>query len=51
MRLKHGCLTKVVLLSIPGVAVLYAVIAVTSPWAFHIGERATPQLYWLGSGK
>ena len=34
-----------------GVALFYAVIAVTSPWAFHIGGRFTPLLYWHGSGK
>jgi hypothetical protein len=47
----RGCLTKLVLLSIFGVAVLYAVIAVTSPWTFHIGGRSTPLLYWHGSGR
>ncbi|HET9803703.1 MAG TPA: hypothetical protein VFP96_10730 [Candidatus Acidoferrum sp.] len=30
--------------------VLYGVVAITSPWAFHIGGRPTPLLYWSGSG-
>jgi len=51
MRLIRGCLTKLVVLSIVGVAVLYAVIAVTSPWAFHIGGRSTPLMYWHGTGR
>jgi hypothetical protein len=51
MRLIRGCLTKLVLLSIFGVTVVYAVTAVTAPWAFHIGERTTPLLYWHGSGQ
>jgi hypothetical protein len=34
-----------------GVAVVYAVAAVTSPWSFHIGGRWTPFLYWSGYGK
>ena len=31
-------------------AVLYGVMAITAPWAFHIGGRWTPLLYWTGSG-
>jgi hypothetical protein len=34
-----------------GGLVLYGVVAVTSPWAFHIGGRPTPLLTWFGSGK
>jgi hypothetical protein len=30
--------------------VVYGVAAITSPWAFHIGGRATPLLYWSGRG-
>ena len=30
---------------------VYAVIVVLDPWAFHIGERWTPLLYWTGTGK
>lgn len=32
-------------------AVVYAAIAMTNPWALHIGGRWTPLLYWTGSGK
>jgi hypothetical protein len=31
-------------------AVIYAVAGATSPWAFHIGGRWTPLLYWSGNG-
>jgi len=31
-------------------AVVYGVIGITNPWAFHIGGRWTPLLYWSGSG-
>jgi hypothetical protein len=30
---------------------VYAVIVMLEPWAFHIGERWTPLLYWTGTGK
>lgn len=32
-------------------AVVYGVILLTGPWAFHIGGRWTPFLTWTGSGK
>jgi hypothetical protein len=51
MRLLRSCLARLLLVPICGAAVLYAVIAVTGPWAFHIGGRFTPLLYWHGSGK
>jgi hypothetical protein len=34
-----------------GGALVYGLVAVTSPWAFHIGGRWTPLLYWSGSGQ
>jgi hypothetical protein len=30
---------------------VYAVVVVLDPWAFHIGDRSTPLLYWTGTGK
>lgn len=33
-----------------GAALVYGVVAVTNPWALHIGGRWTPLLYWSGSG-
>ena len=30
---------------------VYAVVVALAPWAFHIGERSTPLLYWTGTGK
>ena len=30
---------------------VYAVVVLLNPWAFHIGERWTPLLYWTGTGK
>lgn len=29
---------------------IYGVAALTSPWAFHIGGRSTPFLFWSGAG-
>ena len=34
-----------------GGALLYGVVALTCPWALHMGGRWTPLLYWSGSGK
>jgi len=51
MRKRHGCLTTLFGLVVFCIAVVYGVTAVTSPWAFHIGGRRTPLLYWSGSGK
>ncbi len=48
---RHGCLATLFGLLVIGVAVVYGVAALTSPWAFHIGGRSTPLLYWSGSGK
>lgn len=48
---RHGCFTTLLGSLILGVAVVYGVAAVTSPWSFHIGGRWTPLLYWSGSGK
>ena len=50
-RQGHGCCATLFVTLVLGVAVLYGVIAVTDPWAFHIGGRWTPLLYWSGSGK
>ncbi|MCU1249636.1 MAG: hypothetical protein JWQ49_2665 [Edaphobacter sp.] len=30
---------------------VYAVVVALDPWAFHMGERWTPLLYWTGTGK
>jgi hypothetical protein len=51
MRLVRGCLARLFLVLLCGAAVMYAVIAVSGPWAFHIGGRFTPLLYWHGAGK
>ena len=50
VRQRHGCLTSLLGLVVVGVLAVYVVAAVTSPWAFHIGGRWTPLLYWSGSG-
>ena len=47
----RGCLANLFLLLVLCVIVLYGVVGVTSPWAFHIGGRWTPLLYWSGCGK
>lgn len=51
IRQRRGCLTSLFGLLVLVVGVVYAVAAVTSPWAFHIGGRWTPLLYWSGSGQ
>jgi len=48
---RRGCLTDLLKLCVLAVVVLYVVVAITSPWAFHIGGRWTPLLYWSGTGK
>ncbi len=46
-----GCLTNLVKLLVLSLVVLYGVVAITNPWAFHIGGRPTPFLIWSGTGK
>jgi len=45
-----GCLTKLVLLLVAGLAFVWVVTAALNPWALHIGGRSTPLLYWHGTG-
>ncbi len=45
-----GCLTKLVLMALAGLAFTWLVIVVLNPWALHIGGRSTPLLYWQGTG-
>jgi hypothetical protein len=47
---RHGCLASLLKLILLSVIVLYGAVGVTSPWAFHIGGRWTPLLYWSGYG-
>jgi hypothetical protein len=51
VRRRHGCLATLFGLIVLCAAVVYGVAALTSPWAFHIGGRWTPLLYWSGTGK
>ena len=48
---RHGCLAGLFKLLLLCGIVIYGAVAVTSPWAFHIGGRWTPLLYWSGYGK
>jgi len=41
---------KYVVVAILGIALFYGAVAVTDPWALHIGGRSTLLLYWSGSG-
>lgn len=53
-RRRHGCLGcfgSLLGLILLCLVVVYGVVAVTSPWAFHIGGRSTPLMYWSGYGK
>lgn len=45
-----GCLTKLALLTVAGLAAAWALLVALNPWALHIGGRSTPLLYWHGSG-
>jgi hypothetical protein len=47
---RRGCISQLFLLVIICLGVVYAVAAITSPWAFHIGGVPTPLLYWSGTG-
>ena len=47
----RGRLTNLLGLAILAVVLVYAVAGVMSPWAFHIGGRWTPLLYWEGRGR
>jgi hypothetical protein len=48
---RHGCLASVFWLFAICAGVFYGVAALTAPWAFHIGGRWTPLLYWSASGE
>jgi hypothetical protein len=48
---RHGFLADLVKLFVLCGIVIYGVVGVTSPWAFHIGGHWTPLLYWSGYGK
>jgi hypothetical protein len=48
---RQGFLAQIVRFVILCLAIVYLVAAITSPWAFHIGGRWTPLLYWSGTGK
>jgi hypothetical protein len=50
-RQRQGFFAGLVKLLLAGAAVVYGVAGITAPWAFHIGGRATPLLYWSGAGK
>jgi len=50
-RQRKGCLWTIFQLLLLCLVVTYGVAGLTSPWAFHIGGRTTPLLYWSGYGK
>jgi hypothetical protein len=41
-----GCLTKLALILLAGMAFMWVVVVLLNPWALHIGGRSTPLLYW-----
>jgi len=51
MSRRHGCLANIFKLILLCVIVFYGAVGLTNPWAFHIGGRSTPLLYWSGYGK
>ena len=44
---RQGFLAGIIKLVILGLAIVYGLAAVTSPWAFHIGGRWTPLSFVL----
>ena len=48
---RHGFLADLFKLFVLCVILVYGVVGVTSPWAFHIGGSWTPLLYWSGFGR
>lgn len=48
---RHGCLATLLKFLLLCVIVFYGAVGVTNPWAFRIGGRWTPLLYWSGYGK
>lgn len=48
---RRGNSIKFFVLAVLGLALFYGAVAVTDPWALHIGGRSTPLLYWSGSGQ
>jgi hypothetical protein len=48
---RHGCLANLFKFLVLFVIVFYGAVGVTNPWAFHIGGRWTPLLYWSAYGK
>jgi hypothetical protein len=48
---RRGCLANLFKLLVLCAIVFYGAVGVTNPWAFHIGGRWTPMLYWSGYGK
>ena len=51
MSKRGGCLVNIFKLLLLCVIVFYVAVGLTNPWAFHIGDRSTPFLYWSGYGK
>ena len=50
MRWISGCLTKLLLLVVAGLVLMWALIVALNPWALHIGGQSTPLLFWHGAG-
>jgi hypothetical protein len=51
MSKRGGCLVNIFKLLVLCVIVFYVAVGLTNPWAFHIGGRSTPFLYWSGYGE
>ncbi|MBZ5632045.1 MAG: hypothetical protein LAO55_02860 [Acidobacteriia bacterium] len=47
---RRGCIGQLFVLVVLCLGVVYAVAAITSPWAFHIAGVPTPLLYWSATG-
>lgn len=51
MPRRGGCLANILKLLLVCVIAFYGAVGLTNPWAFHIGGRSTPLLFWSGYGK
>jgi hypothetical protein len=53
-RQRAGCFARLFWTPVVGllcVVLVYAIVGITDPWSFHIGDRWTPFLTWHGYGE
>ncbi|HEX4284729.1 MAG TPA: hypothetical protein VHZ28_06520 [Terracidiphilus sp.] len=50
MGILTGCLTKLILITLAALVLVWLFTVALNPWALHMGGRSTPLLYWHGMG-